>query len=73
MTAILQKKFLDMNPGEVFRLVEHKEKKGLYIFESDHYDIATGEKFWLTKDFVLGEFEKDYTPICWAKDLFFII
>jgi hypothetical protein len=73
MVAILQKSFLDMKPGEVFHLKEHKEKKGLHIFEVDHIDITTGERFWLTKEFVLGQFEDGYSPLCWTDDLFVIV
>lgn len=72
MTAILQKKFLDITPGTVFNLKEHPEKEGLLIFESDHFDLASGEKFWLTKDFVLGLFDDNYTPLCWDEDLFLV-
>jgi hypothetical protein len=73
MVAILQKSFLDMKPGEVFYLKEHKEKKGLHIFEADKMDFTTGERFWLTKEFVLGQFEDGYSPLCWSEDLFIVI
>lgn len=73
MIAILQKNFLDLKPGTVFNLKEHKEKEGLFIFQTDELDFSTGEKFWLSKEFVLGQFEEDYNPLCWTKDLFVII
>ena len=71
MNAILQKKFLWFEPGTSFHLKEHKEKKGLEIFVCEDRDHQ-GKEFWLSKGFVLGEFDKDYTPMCWSKDLFFI-
>lgn len=62
-----------MKPGTVFNLKEHKEEKSLLIFEADHIDFSTGERFWLSKDFVLGHFEEGYTPLCWTQDLFLVI
>jgi len=72
MTAILQKNFLWFAPGTVFNLKQHKEREDLEIFvcrDPDHM----GKEFWLSKGFVLGEFDKDYTPLCWSEDLFFIL
>ena len=73
MVAILQKSFLDMKPGTVFHLKNHKEREDLLIFQVDDIDIRTGERFWLTKDFVLGNFDDGYTPLCWTQDLFIVI
>lgn len=71
MNAILQKKFLWFQPGTAFKLKEHKDKKDFEIFVCEDKDHE-GKEFWLSKGFVLGEFDKDYTPICWSKDLFFV-
>lgn len=72
MIAILQKNFLYLKPGTVFQLKEHEEKKDLLVFATDEMDITTGEKFWLSKDFVLGQFEEGYSPLCWTEDLFLV-
>lgn len=70
MIAILQKRLVNLTPGTVFKLEEHEEEKGLLIFSTDNPE--NGKKFWLTKDFVFGDFEKGYEPLCWDPDLFIV-
>jgi hypothetical protein len=72
MIAILQKSFLWMNPGTVFNLKAHKEQEGLDIFVCEEPDDE-GKEFWLSKGFVLGQFEDGYKPLCWTQDLFLVI
>ena len=61
-----------MNPGTVFNLKAHKEQEGLDIFVCEEPDDA-GKEFWLSKGFVLGQFEDGYKPLCWTQDLFIVI
>ena len=72
MNAILQKKFLGMPSGTVFRLKKHDSVEDLEIFQTETERNNEGERFWFTKEFVLGEFEKGYKPQCWTEDLFLV-
>jgi len=72
MTAILQKSFMWMNPGTIFTLKMHEEREDIEIFLCEDPD-EEGKEFWLSRGFVLGEFESDYKPLCWTKDLFLIV
>tara|TARA_R110002020_G_scaffold440030_1_gene650606 strand:+ start:1120 stop:1341 length:222 start_codon:yes stop_codon:yes gene_type:complete len=72
MNAILQKKFLGMLPGTSFSLKQHSFEEGLEIFQTDTERNNKGERFWFTKEFVLGEFESGYKPQCWTEGLFLI-
>jgi len=74
MVAILQKKFLGLEPGTIFyRKTKLIEDRVFDIYQcSEHLD-KSGEGFWLSEGFVLGEFESGYAPLCWNKDLFAII
>jgi len=72
MNAILQKSFLWMTPGTVFRLKTHEEREDIEIFVCEELD-ENGKEFWLSKGFVLGEFEPDYKPLCWTEGLFLIV
>lgn len=72
MNAILQKKFIGMPSGTVFYLKKHDVVDDLEIFQTDTERNNKGEKFWFTKEFVLGEFESGYKPQCWTEDLFLV-
>lgn len=72
MNAILQKKFIGIPSGTVFYLKKHDVVDDLEIFQTDTERNNKGERFWLTKEFVLGEFEIGYKPKCWTKDLFLV-
>tara|TARA_R110002020_G_scaffold276023_2_gene491211 strand:+ start:1070 stop:1288 length:219 start_codon:yes stop_codon:yes gene_type:complete len=72
MTAILQKSFLWMSPGTVFKLKTHEDREDIEIFLCEDLD-EEGKEFWLSRGFVLGEFESGYEPQCWTDDLFLIV
>ena len=72
MTAILQKSFLWMDPGTVFNLKTHEDREDIEIFLCEDPD-EEGKEFWLSRGFVLGEFEIGYEPKCWTVDLFLVI
>lgn len=61
-----------MNPGTVFNLKAHKGQEGLDVFVCEELD-GEGKEFWLSKGFILGEFEDGYKPLCWTQDLFLVI
>ena len=61
-----------MTPGTIFILKNHEEREDIEIFLCEDSD-EEGKEFWLSKGFVLGEFEIDYEPLCWTKDLFLIV
>jgi len=61
-----------MSPGTVFKLKVHEQRADIEIFVCEEPD-KEGKEFWLSRGFVLGEFDKDYTPKCWSEDLFVIL
>lgn len=61
-----------MPSGTVFYLKKHDVVDDLEIFQTDTERNNKGEKFWFTKEFVLGEFESGYKPQCWTEDLFLV-
>ncbi len=61
-----------MAPGTVFKLKTHEHREDIEIFMCEDLD-EEGKEFWLSKGFVLGEFDPGYTPKCWSKDLFVIL
>jgi len=61
-----------MTPGTVFNLKTHKDRSDIEIFLCEDTD-KEGKEFWLSRGFVLGEFESDYEPLCWDDDLFLIV
>jgi hypothetical protein len=61
-----------MDPGTVFKLKTHEDREDIEIFLCEDLD-KEGKEFWLSKGFVLGEFEVGYEPKCWTNDLFLIV
>jgi hypothetical protein len=61
-----------MKPGAIFNLMSHAEHEDIEIFMCEDLDNK-GNEFWLSRGFVLGEFEEGYTPLCWTQDLFIVI
>jgi len=54
-----------MTPGTIFILKTHEEREDIEIFLCEDPD-EEGKEFWLSRGFVLGEFESDYKPLCWT-------